>query len=384
MKSTSILFLAALLVAFLIQVNYYQAVSLGDNDKWVQRVQNLSDDILRAPIHIDFKDSDDNYRYGAHPGTSILLPAAIAYRLGIDPQKSLTNTIALLNAILIAAVTLTCYKLRPKSLWYITAGVILSIHPLYFYGTPANVVIAPTIVLLSLLALSIYENRNKSTLNPYIISFALIVGFGLATRLPITVFIAAPLTSFVSAYIKIKKTLLIGLIAGLTGFALNPFLWLIPSEFISILILRTSSHITFTGTPGLAYTPSHFIFYSPIASIAIIFISVLLLLPSYKPPISLPFMLTILLITGAVAAVFTGSSYKTLRYFYPVIFIWDILFPLFLLHATKHFNFSFLNSPQKQTGATIISKLVIVAIIILSFVYLTIYNFSFSGSQGLI
>lgn len=383
-KSAFVLFLTTLLITFIIQVSYFQTTTLGDNGKWVQRVQNLSDDILRNPIHIDFKDSNNNFRYGAHPGTSILLPAALFYRLGADPQKSLNNTIALLNAILIAAITLTCFKLRPKSPWYIVAGTILAIHPLYFYGTPVNVVIGPIIALLSLLALSIYENRNKPALQSNIISFAVVAGFGLATRLPITVLIAAPLISYISAYIKARKVLLIILITALTGFILNPFLWLIPGEFITTIILRTASHITLNGGPLDAYSPSQFLYYSPITFIAFIFISALLFLPSYKLPVSRPFLLTLLLITGTVIAILSGSNYKTLRYLYPVIFTWDVLFPLFLLHATKHFDFSFIHSSQGQTKALVITRIVIITIVVLSFAYLSFYNLSYSDSQGTI
>jgi hypothetical protein len=384
MKSASVLFLITLLVVFIVQVNYFKISSFGDSDKWVQRAQNLSDDILTTPIRINLKDNNDNFRYGGHPGTTIILPAAFAYKLGADPQKSLTNTVAFLNAILIAAIATVCFKLRPQSPWYLTVAPFLAIHPLYFYGTPTNIVIAPTIALLSLLALSIYEHRNKPTLKPYMISFAAVAGFALATRLPITILIAAPLISFVSAYVKARKTLIIIFITVLTGFILNTFLWLIPGEFITTIILRTASHIAHIGTPGLVYTPSQFIYYSPIAFVAFLFISVLLFLPSYKPPVTRSFILTFLLITGTALAVFIGSSFKTLRYLYPIIFTWNVLFPLFLLHATKYFDFSFLHSQKKQTRALAITRLFIITFIILSFGYLTFYNLFFPGSQGLI
>jgi|GEM_PF-3359778 4-amino-4-deoxy-L-arabinose transferase-like glycosyltransferase len=385
MKSKLVIFFATFLVAFIIQTSYYQAIYLGDNDLWVQRLQNLSDDILRAPVHIDFKDSDDKFRYGAHPGTSIILPAAIFYRLGADPQKSLINTVALLNAFLIATTTLVCFKLRPKSPWYISTGIILSIHPLYFYGSPINVIIATATALMFLLALSIYENRNKPTLKYYLISFAAATGLGLATRLPITVIIAAPLFSFISAYINVKKVILTILIALFTAFILNPFLWLIPIEYMSTIILRTATHVVHVGIQVVAYTPALLIYYSPITPIAITFISILLFLPSYKPPVSRPFLITLILITGLVMSILFGSGFKTLRYLYPIIFTWDILFPLFLLHSTKHFDFSFLRSPQKQAKALFFTRLIVLTIIILSFSYLTCYNLSFPNTnQGLI
>src|SRR3989338_1033458 len=384
MPNQSTFFLAVLLVSFVVQVSYYHTISLADDVKWVERVKNLSHDILQLPIHIDFKDNHDNFRYGGHPGTSILLQAAIAFRLGAHPQYSLLATIAFINALVIASIVLTCHTLRPYSSWWLIAGFIVTIHPLYFYGTPTNVVIGPTIALLFLLALLVYEKRSRPlyTRLAWFISF--IIGLGLSTRLPDTTFIAVPLIVFMSAYISFQHLLLIVAASIFFAILFNPFFWFIPIEYIKTIILSTASHIVDTGSPGFQLTPLWVLYYTPLTTISI-FLAVLSFICNRKKiPVSAPFLLTLFLITAATSSLFLSAKSQTLRYLYPLIFTWDILLPLFLLRLSDQIHFPFITNVRYLTLARQLTRLFIVSAIVFGFSFLAIYNLILPGFQGAI
>jgi len=383
MKSIAALFLATFLVSFLVQISYFQTIYFGDNLKWVERVENLSHDIFERPIHIDFKNNQDQFRYGGHPGTTILLPAAIAYRFGADPQTALTTAIVFLTAIATASIVTTCYFLRPSSQWWLAAGFIITIHPLYFYSTPANAVIAPLITLLSLLTYLVFTTRHQNKPLPQL-AFAATLGACLATRIPITIFIGAPLLTFIYPYLPRRRFLTILGGSLITAYLLIPFLWLMPLEFLKIVVLRTSSHLVFTGAPGFSLTPGLFLMYAPLTVISFIMIGLLLIVPRYKPPLDIKYLLVLILITGFTTAIFVAAKFHSLRYFFPVIFIWDILLPLFLLHLSSSFRLDFITSSHAKETVQKIIRVSLIAIVLFSYGYLTLYNIVLPGPQGLI
>jgi hypothetical protein len=356
----------------------------ADNAKWITRAENLSQDLLTRPVQINFYDENHDFRYGAHPGTTIIMPAALLFKLGLSGQSSLTYSIALLASLLTASIATICLYLRPDSLWWLSAAIIIMIHPLYFYGTPTNVIIGPTIALLFLLALVIYEHRVEIAPLRLLFLFSLVVGFGLSTRLPITVFLAAPLITFIAAYISFKRLLLAVAASVFFAVLFNPFYWFLPLEYIKTIILRTSSHIAYTGAPGFSLTPLWVLYFTPLTVISISVALLTFLLFRQNMPVAPPFLLTLLLVTAATSGLFLSAAFKTLRYFYPLIFIWDILLPLFLLRLSDFIQLPFIIRTDQVKVARQLIRLVVVGVITFSFGFLCVYNLILPGSQGLI
>lgn len=378
------LFFAIFLVSLLVHFSYFRQITFADYDKWVTRTINLSQDILTLSPHITFYDANQNYRYGSHPGTTFILPAALLYKAGLSGSLSLLFAITFLTSLLTAAITTTCRYLRPHSYWWLVVAIILFIHPLYFYGTPTNVIIGPTIALLFLLALVVYEQR-KHLLSVYLVLFiSFIIGLGLSTRLHDTVFIGAPLIASMRAYVSNKRLTLMILASAFFAFILNPFLWFIPIEYLKTVILRTSSHIVYAGSPGFLLTPLWALHYTPLTIISITLAILLFVFVRKKLPVSSPFLLTLLLITAITTGLFLTAKFQTLRYFYPLIFTWDIFLPLFLLRLSDSIRFPFITSLRYTTLARHFTRIVIMAIIVFGFGFLTIYNLILPGSQGLI
>jgi len=384
MKFNLQLFLAIFLVSFLIHFSYFRLIIFVDQAKWINRTVYLSQDIFTSSPHITFYDANHDYRYGSHPGTAFLLPAALLYKLGLSGPSSLLFAIIILTSFCTASIAAVCHYLRPSSLWWLAAAIILFIHPLYFYSTPTNAIIGPITALLFLLVLVVYEQRHRPLSVNFALFTAFILGLGLSTRLHDTVFIGAPLITFMGAYVNKQRLALMILASAFFAFILNPFLWFIPIEYLKTAILRTSSHIIYTGTPGFHLTPLWVLYYTPLTIISLSLAILSFILARKKVPVSSPFLLTLCLITTVFAGLFLTANYQTLRYFYPLIFTWDILLPLFLLSLSDSVNFSFITSSRHTILARQSLRLFIIVIIIFGFGFLTAYNLLLPGSQGMI
>lgn len=378
------LFLAIFLVSFLVQSGYFRMMLFIDNEKWVSRTINLSQDVFTRPVHLDFYDENNNPRYSPHPGTTITLISALLYKSGQSGQASLIFAITLLTSFLAASIASVCHYLRPYSPWWLVAAIIIIIHPLYFYSTPTNAIIGPVTALLFLLALTVYEKRSQ-TISLGLISFiAFVIGLGLSTRIHDTVFIAAPLLAFIGAYIGTKRLMFMIVASALFAILFNPFYWFVPIEFIKEAILRTSSSIVYTGFPGFHLTPLWVLYYTPLTIISIVLAIMLFIYARPELPLSSPFLLTLFLITATTLGLFLSVKSQTLRYLYPLIFTWDILLPLFLLRLSDQIQFPFITNVRHLAFTRQLTRLVIVSAIVFGFSLLAAYNLILPGSTGLI
>lgn len=378
------LFLAIFLVSFLMQSSYFRMMPFIDNDKWVSRTINLSQDIFTRPVHLNFYDENNNPRYSPHPGTTITLLSALLHKSGLSGQASLIFAITLLTSLLAASIASVCHYLRPHSPWWLVAAIIIIIHPLYFYSTPTNAIIGPVTALLFLLALTVYEKRSQPISLSLTSFISFVVGLGLSTRIHDTVFIAAPLFAFIGAYISTRRLLLMMAASALFAILLNPFYWFVPIEFIKGAILRTSSSIIYTGFPGFHLTPLWALYYTPLTIISIVLAVMFFIYARPKLPLSAPFLLTLFLITAATIGLFVSVKSQTLRYLYPLIFTWDILLPLFLLRLSDQIHFPFITNARYLVLARQLTRLFIISAIVFGFGFLTVYNLILPGSTGLI
>jgi hypothetical protein len=94
--------------------------------------------------------------------------------------------------------------------------------------------------------------------------------------------------------------------------------------------------------------------------------------------------LGLLLFTTAInTVVFLTSPWQSLRYFFPLFFIWDSLLPLFLLHLSGHFHFDFKNRSLQKITRSLVQPIILI-IIIFGHTYLLLYNFFIGFYRGLI
>ncbi|MFH1353728.1 MAG: hypothetical protein ABIH36_00395 [bacterium] len=92
------------------------SVDFVDESFWLKKIDFLKEDIFSASLAFNAK------RHAAHPGTLILLPAAMMSRVGLTTADSLRLAVTLINAVAITAMVTMARQLRPGSPWWFGAA----------------------------------------------------------------------------------------------------------------------------------------------------------------------------------------------------------------------------------------------------------------------
>ena len=343
MRSTGHLFLATLLVAFLLQSLLWRTVHFVDERLWVSTVVAVAGDLSsgnRSPTLADYIDT----QLGMAPS----FIAALAYLGGSTGAVSLKTSVALLNALSIAGIVVVCKRLRPDSLWWLAAGAIATGHALYVYATPPDAVMAPLMTLLVFATLLVHEHHHTL---PYWMPLILgaTAGLGLATRLPDTVLLSMPLLMFLLPTVGVRYIVLILVSAGATAIATNPLLWFVPLLHTWHILARSAWQFNHGPVPGATDLGLvDFLLYTPLTVLAVFFTVLCAVLGRMH---ILPFrssLLVLITITGVVSAVLLSAAFQTLRYFFPLIWMWDTILPLSVLCLANKITFSFANSARAR------------------------------------
>ena len=104
--------------------------------------------------------------YG-HPGGPLIEGTiAIHQAFNISYDYALIIFISIFNALVIAASCALCFLLRKNNLWWLAVLSALSFNIMYNVATPPTALVSPLIVLLCLLTLYFYENKEKKICVP--------------------------------------------------------------------------------------------------------------------------------------------------------------------------------------------------------------------------
>jgi len=381
MKSpTTIIFLTTLLLALLTHNILWRSINFIDQDRWIMRTQNLAHDFTDSQWSVVIEHPNGQARYSAHPGTTIIFPAALLTLTGIPAATALRGTIIVIISLLIAGIFTIAYVLRPQSYWWLAAGSVALFFPLYFYATPTNVLIAPCLTLIALIALGIYE-RTLPANHKLIILLGLLIGLAADIRLHDAAVLSAMFLVIIEPVIKRRQLLIVLGLATLTTIALNPLLWFSPLQYAENTVLRIATHVAISSPYRMVITPEKFILYTPITVLALLATAFGLITILFKPnrplankilPTSPQFLLAFLVGTVGISTIFFIARYQTLRYFYPFIMIWDILFALIILNWAKSTRF-----PKEMPTIVLI-------IFVSSYLLLFLYNVYPPTLQGYI
>jgi hypothetical protein len=302
------------------------------------------------------------WAYG-HPGGPVIDGTIAIHNIfKISYDNSIVIFLTVFNALISAFICLLCYFLDKDHFWWISILGVLGLDMLYEVSTPPSAVASLLVVLLCLLTLFLYKNKEKINVKTLTV-WSLVGGLAVATRADIgsvSVFVFALLLIQTVGWKKIFYTLL----GSFTFFCFfDPFMWFMPIQHIRDLLSKVIYHYA-------EFSPVHMTTLSvvSISSFAIvsIFLSVVLIfmrkkIQSIAPP---AFVLTLIAMTVALYAVFLSANYKAPRYFMPIIFIWEIFLPSFIFSLVSNINFDFLPTPQKQEQAKKITKIFVMAILI--------------------
>jgi 4-amino-4-deoxy-L-arabinose transferase-like glycosyltransferase len=348
------LFLLVLLVALVSQALLWQQVVFTDEERWVERIAQLTYDISHRHYQAD------NPVYSGHPGMSFVTPGALAYSLGVSLPESLRGSVSLLVAFSVAAVALVCYRLRPASMWWLPASIMLIVHPLYLHASPTNAVIAPLSVALVATALWLYEHAHSRHTILVLILWGIGIGLAAATRVVTSALIVGPLFIFLLSRVR-WRALLLALLSGVvTAVAVDPLWWHTPWQHMQYILFRSSLNYTEHVAP-ISLRLEDFILFAPFALLSLILALVIVLDRRLTSPVPRAFIVLLFFITVLFSAAFLSVRYQSMRHFQPLIFLWEIFLPLWVLHFAQQLRFSFINSPrQLRTAQTIVTTCVVV------------------------
>lgn len=363
------IFLLVFLVSLLIQGTLWRHIVFTDEAVWLQRIAQLQYDLSHQ--HYDAA----NPVYSGHPGMSFTTIGALAHEAGVPLRTSLQGSVSLLVAFSAATVALLCWMLKPQNLWWLPASAIVAANPLYLHASPTNAVVAPLSVIIVLLGLWLYEHARHSQMTSAVVGWGATIGLAATTRLDTTILIAGPLLLFLFPYLGWRRTMLIGGTGAAIAVGSNPLLWYTPWQHIRYIFFRSGLNYT-DAVIAAPLTFEEFVLFAPFALLSLM-IALLFVTSRLRTflPFSRSFVLLILTITVVFTAILLNVRYQSVRHFHPIIFVWEIFLPLFLLTLITHVQLSFTTSTYIQLFFQRTVRIGIIVLLTIIPIFLLIYSY---------
>ena len=301
------------------------------------------------------------HAYG-HPGGPVILGTIAVHHLaGISYETALPVFLMLFNSIVIATIATLCYRLRPDSLWWLPVLGTLSVDKLYAVSTPTSAVVGPLLVLLSLVTLRIVEQEKVSW--RWLAGWSVVAGLAVATRFDIGSITTAFLCGVLATNLRWRQ--LAGLVAAACAVFVvcDPYMWCMPIRHVGDLLGKAAlHHQTFSRN---RLDPGEVVSLSSLAFLGLAFTLLTQAVPGgarRKLPAVLVWMLIALTVT--LYGVFLSASYQAVRYFIPIVFIWQAFLPLQLFDLIAGLPFPLLRTDSSRVHAKRICTAVMVLLLV--------------------
>ena len=336
-----IIFFCIFLFSFFLQGMRWKEFDIVDRGMWSNEAEYVQNN---DPREFDFM-----LAYG-YPAGSIIEGTIVLHQVfSVSYDQALLLIITLLNSIGIASICIMCIILRGNNLWWVAVFGILSLNRLYEYATPPSAVATVFIVLLCLLTLYIYE--QKQNIKPiYLGLWGLVAGLFIATRADIGVFSSIIFLFFILKSTDWKKYVFLIGTSFLSFVIFNPFMWFMPLQHIKDLIFKI-----FYFYAEQTQTSLSFIALLSISLLAVISIILAIFFffsrKHINPPLPIYFLVNLLIMTFVFYAIILKSHFQAERYFLPIIFIWEVFLPLFVFFLSEKINIVFLKTPNDKSKA---------------------------------
>ncbi|MEI7688597.1 MAG: hypothetical protein WCI91_00220 [Candidatus Nomurabacteria bacterium] len=331
-KTFYLIIVISFVVSLFFQWTRWKDLYFIDSHMWASQAQYVQTN--------DAREFDAKMAYG-HPGGTVVEGAIIFHDIFKVPyEDSLIIFITIFNSLIISIICLLCFILYKNHLWWIITLSTLAMNSAYDNATPTSAIVSPLMVLLTLLTLYFYKNKEKINI-PLVLFFSLVVGLASSTRLDIGVFCSVFFIGFLKYTNTIDwKKLFYIILGSFTTFCIfDPFMWFMPFQHIKDLIAKIIFHYS-------EFLPYHLTFMSvfilsmlTIISISLA-ISIVLLKNKIKLLVPENFIKTLIVMTIILYIIFLTSHYQAERYFQPIIFIWEVLLPLFIFNLTTYISHS--------------------------------------------
>jgi len=352
------LFIAAFFVACLGQGFVYFNVGILDEGFWSDQARFVE---AGSP-----EQYNPAHAYG-HPGGPIILGTIAVHHVAKAAyETALPVFLTIFNGMVIAAITTLCRRLRPDSLWWLPVLGTLSFDKLYAVSTPTSAVAGPLLVLLTLLTLRIVEQGAASRRGSA--GWSVVAGLAVATRFDIGAITTLFLFVVLATTLRWRK--LIGMaVAAFAVFAVcDPYMWYMPVRHVGDLLGKAALHHQ-TFTPN-RLDPGEVVSLSAQAFLGLAFTLLTQTVPGVtRKKLPAVFVWALIALTVALYAVFLSASYQAVRYFIPIVFIWQSILPLQLFELVEGLPFPSLRTESARTRARRLCAAVVTLLLVGSQVY---------------
>ena len=346
------------LIAFVLQFIRWDALDMWDRGVWADEARFL---MTGDPHEFDFLSG-----YG-HPGGPILEGTIAMHTLTSLPEEFAVQwTMAILNTILIVGVTVLCYKIRQDLFWVGAAFITVSMNWLYQYATPPSGLAAVLVPLVVLMTIYLCEYANGARLTGAAL-WGVVAGAALATRFDMGVLTSVLFFPFLVRSLGWRSSAMALLVTIAAFVALDPFMWFMPIQHLRDLVHKITYHYAdFQQTRLDVGTLCNI---SLLAGISVLFAVWSVLKRPKDVFVPAVFVWTLLGMTALLYAIFLTAHSQAERYYLPILFVWEILLPLFMLPLIR----------APQVRRRVVVPLIIGGLVCYHLVYL-----SFNALQHLI
>lgn len=317
------IFFGVFFISFICQMTLWSRPYMMDVVMWKNQAEYVDNN--------DPKQFDMLAAYG-HPGGPLILGPILIHKV-FDINYStqlLIGVLAFLNSLTIAFIALICFLIRKNSIWWLVVASILSFHYLYIYATPPSALASLVFVLLCLFTFYLYEDKLRIDTSS-IFLWSLTSGFLVATRADIGIVASSFLAIILIPKMGFRNFLLTCICAFGFFITFNPFMWFMPLRHMGDLLYKVTYHYSNFSPTTIPAWLLFDIFFMSLISI-FIFLTISLFRKKITLPVPLVFGFSVFLMTVTLCTIFLTSNYQALRYFMPLIFIWETLLVLFIFH----------------------------------------------------
>lgn len=350
MKKLGIIFIITFIGALFLQWLIWSQNDMIDSGVWAEEASYVAAGDSRA-----FQGG----AYGYPGGPVIDLTILIQRITELSYYDAILLSVTLFDGLIIALACAVSYALRKNMWWTVALFITISLAPMFQHSTPSTAYSAVTAVLFCLVTLYLIEKRPAG--QTIILYWGVIAGLILSIRVDIGMVMTAVFSFMVGLSLGWKKLFLPAIAALVTFIILDPFIWIAPLRHLQDLIGRmVNGYFEYAQTHvSIALVAD----YSLLAFISMA-LAVVLLFFRADPPLPRRFILTLLGMSIFLYAIFLTAHSQAMRYFQPVIFIWEALFPLLIFHFVPKLEFSFLSSERKKQLAHTACCLILVLLLV--------------------
>ncbi len=333
--------------SFVTQVFIWQYEYMLDVQLWADQGRYFAEG--------DNRQFDMRAGYG-HPGGPIILGTVLANQVFNLPYdiKTMSYVMATMCALVITAISLLCFFLE-KNTWWVAVAGLLSINNLYFHSTPPSGLASLLAALLCLFTLFIYKKKPEEIREKYLILWGLVGGVLVATRADIGAVLVSVFTLMLFIHKLNLRKIFLSLASAFLAFLLfDPYMWTIPLTHLKDLLFKVTFHY-------FDYRPAPIPLDMVLSASALLLVSMALFILAYisrkkfKGDFQVPFTFgwVLVFVTVGLYAIFLTSKYQAIRYFVPIIFIWEALLPSILFSWVSVLDFKKINKSTISIVLTI-------------------------------